>query len=100
VEVTGDCEKYGEWLFWAPHVVLHDHVYYMFVCAGNNQGHQYKIHLLTSKDLWHWDRTSPNPLLIVGLDGRDPHILRVRDEWVLYYTATSKPGGGNHIVAA
>ena len=26
-------------------------------------------------------------------------VLRVGDEWVMYYTATSYPEGGNHIVA-
>ena len=98
--VTADWDKYGEWLFWAPHVIQHDGVYYMFVCAGNNSGHQYKIHLLTSKDLWNWERSPANPLLIDGFDGRDPNVLRDGDGWILYYTATSTPEGGNHLVAA
>jgi Asp-tRNA(Asn)/Glu-tRNA(Gln) amidotransferase A subunit family amidase len=33
---------------------------------------------------------------ISGFDARDPFILRVGDQWVMYYTATSKPEGGNH----
>jgi arabinan endo-1,5-alpha-L-arabinosidase len=97
--VTADWERYGEWLLWAPHVIPHEGLYYMFVCVGNNQGHRYKIHLLTSKDLWHWDRSPANPLLTDGFDARDPCVLRVGSEWVLYYTATSAPDGGNHIVA-
>jgi hypothetical protein len=97
--VTADWKKYGEWLFWAPHVIRHGDLYYMFVCAGNNQGHQYHIHLLTSKDLWHWERSSANPLLTDGFDARDPNLLRVGDSWLMYYTATSKPEGGKHIVA-
>lgn len=97
--VTADWEKYGEWLFWAPHVIEHNGTYYMFVCAGNNRGHNYKIHLLTSKDLWAWERSPANPLLTDGFDGRDPNVLREHDQWILYYTATSKPEGGNHIVA-
>jgi beta-fructofuranosidase len=98
--VTADWEKYGEWLFWAPHVIEHSGLYYMFVCAGNNHGHQYKIHLLTSRDLWHWDRSPANPLLIDGFDARDPNVLAEGKGWILYYTATSTPAGGNHIVAA
>ena len=72
----------------------------MFICAGNNSGHNYKIHLLTSIDLWRWERGPYNPLLIDGFDGRDPMVMRLASEWVMYYTATSKPEGGNHIVAS
>jgi hypothetical protein len=98
--VTADWDKYGEWLFWAPHVIKYNGLFYMFVCAGNNSGHQYKIDLLTSKDLWNWERSPANPLLIDGFDGRDPNVLRDGDGWILYYTATSTPEGGNHLVAA
>jgi beta-fructofuranosidase len=97
--VTADWDKYGEWFFWAPHVIEHEQLYYMFVCAGNNQGHKYKIHLLTSRDLWHWERSAANPLLMDGFDARDPNILRDGRNWILYYTATSRPDGGNHLVA-
>ena len=98
--VSADWDKYGEWLLWAPHVVRHEGTYYMFVCAGNNSGHNYKIHLLTSPDLWRWERSPDNPLLIDGFDGRDPMVMRLGSEWVMYYTATSKPEGGNHIIAS
>ncbi len=27
-------------------------------------------------------------------------VLRVEDRWVMYYTATSEPTGGNHVVVA
>ncbi len=97
--VTANWEEYGEWLLWAPHVIRHRGLYFMFVCVGNKQGHQYKIHLLTSKDLRYWDRSPANPLLTDGFDARDPNILRVGNQWVLYYTATSAPDGGNHTVA-
>jgi beta-xylosidase len=97
--VTADWDTFGESFLWAPHVIRHQDLYYMFVCVGNKVGHQYKIHLLTSKDLWHWERSPANPLLIDGFDGRDPNVLRVGKQWVLYYTATSRPDGGNHIVA-
>ncbi len=98
--VTADWEKYGEWLFWAPHVIEHRGLYYMFVCAGNNRGHQYKIQLLTSHDLWHWERSPANPLLTDGFDARDPNVLLDDKEWILYYTATSTPEGGHHLVAS
>lgn len=97
--VMADWQRHGEWFFWAPHVIKHEDTYYMFVCVGNIQGHQYKIHLLTSKDLWHWERSSANPLLTDGFDARDPNVLRVGKEWVLYYTANAKPEGGSHLVA-
>ena len=71
----------------------------MFVCVGNKEGHQYKIHLLTSRDLWHWERSPANPLVTDGFDGRDPNVVRVGLQWIMYYTATLEPEGGNHIVA-
>ena len=97
--VTADWEKYGEFLLWAPHVIQNRGLYYMFVCVGNKTGHQYKIHLLTSKDLWHWERSPANPLVIDGFDARDPDVVRVGGQWVMYYTATSSTNGGNHVVA-
>lgn len=98
--VTAGWDKYGEYLLWAPHVIQNKGTYYMFVCVGNNQGHQYKIHLLTSSDLWHWERSPANPLVIDGFDARDPNVVRVGGHWVMYYTATSSTNGGNHIVAS
>lgn len=98
--VTIEPEKYGEHLFWAPHVVKSDGTYHMFVCAGAREGHRYAIHRLTSKDLWHWDRPTGNPILTDGFDARDPMVIRDGDRWVMYYTANSTPEGGHHIVAA
>lgn len=98
--VTANWDQHGEWLFWAPHVIKHNELFYMFVCAGNNQGHHYKIHLLTSTNLWDWERSPANPLLIDGFDARDPNVLRDGKQWILYYTATSTPEGGNHLVAS
>jgi len=97
--VTANWDKFGEFLLWAPHIIRHKNLFYMFVCVGNSHGHLYKIHLLTSKDLWHWERSSANPLVTDGFDGRDPNVLRIGNLWHLYYTATSRPDGGNHIVA-
>ena len=38
-------------------------------------------------------------MLIDGFDARDPMVLRIGDEWVMYYTCNSTPQGGNHCVA-
>jgi predicted GH43/DUF377 family glycosyl hydrolase len=97
--LTADLQ-YGEHFFWAPHVVRVDKTYHMFVCAGASEGHEYRLHHLTSKDLRKWERDSKNPILIDGFDARDPMLLRDGERWILYYTANSKPDGGNHIVAA
>lgn len=84
---------------WAPHVIWQDGLYYMFYCAGGADSAHYRLHLATSPDLWHWTRHPANPLVIDGFDARDPMVLRIGKEWVLYYTATSEPKGGLHIVA-
>jgi arabinan endo-1,5-alpha-L-arabinosidase len=84
---------------WAPYVVYHDKKYYMYYCAGDKDGSKYKIHLATSKDLWKWERHPANPMVVDGFDARDPFVTRIGKKWVMYYTANSKPEGGNHVVA-
>jgi beta-xylosidase len=90
----------GESLLWAPHVITHDDRYWMFVCAGGDDMSAYRIHLATSDDAISWTRHDANPLIVDGYEARDPMVLRVDDRWVLYYTATTEPTGGHHIVAA
>ena len=86
--------------FWAPHIIRHNGLYYMFYCAGGPEGHdKYRIHLATSEDLANWKRHEENPMLIDGYDARDPMVLRVGEQWVMYYTCNSSPTGGNHCVA-
>lgn len=92
-------EKWGETHLWAPHVIRHDGLYYMFYCAGDKDDAKYRIHLAVSSDLRKWRRHPRNPMLQDGFHARDPMVLRVGDKWVMYYTATSEPTGGNHIVA-
>lgn len=93
--------KYGEAHFWAPHVIYHDGLYYMYWCAGSLEGNdKYKIMLATSKDLYTWERREDvNPIVVDGYDARDPMIFRVENKWVMYYTANSTPQGGNYVVA-
>lgn len=84
---------------WAPHIIRHDGLYYMFYCAGDADHSKYKIHLATSPDLEEWTRHPKNPMVVDGYDARDPFVLRHDGRWLMYYTANSRPEGGNHIVA-
>ena len=90
----------GETHVWAPHIIKVEGQYYMYYCAGGADNQHYRIHLATSKDLWDWQRHPLNPMVVDGFDARDPMVLRVGDVWVMYYTATSQPSGGNHVVYA
>lgn len=89
----------GEHHIWAPHVIFHGGRYYMFYAGGTPDHEAYQMQLATSTDLKTWTRHSENPLFTDGFDARDPMVIRVRNQWVMYYTATTDPGGGNHIVA-
>jgi beta-fructofuranosidase len=96
--LTADAD-WGEEHLWAPHVIEHENRYYMFYCGGDRDHTRYRIMLATSPDLWSWTRHSGNPLFQDGFDARDPMVLRDGDQWILYYTATTEPEGGQHIVA-
>ncbi|HEX2134076.1 MAG TPA: FG-GAP-like repeat-containing protein [Actinophytocola sp.] len=89
----------GESHIWAPHVIHHDGVYYMFYAAGTPDHAAYRMHLATSTDLFTWTRSPANPLFTDGFDARDPMVTRIGTQWVMYYTANSTPTGGNHQVA-
>ena len=113
-----------EQLIWAPHIIQTDGWYYMFYCAGAfdpsaETDHQYQIKLAVSKDLKSWTRLSPDtpfnprhnsapktkhslPLFIEtdGYDARDPFVLKVGAQWVMYYaTTTAHDETGHHAVA-
>ncbi len=85
---------------WAPHIIKHEGLYYMFYCAGGSDHARYRIHLATSPDLWAWTRHPANPMVVDGFDARDPMVIRAEGKWIMYYTATSAPEGGHHVVAA
>lgn len=91
---------WNETLLWAPHVIRHDGLYYMFYCAGGESHTTYKLHLATSPDLKTWTRSEANPLVIDGYDARDPCVFRHADQWIMYYTATRPAAEGNHVVIA
>jgi len=97
--LTADRERWDEFHLWAPCIVRHEGTYYMYVCVGDEDHRTYKIHLAVSEDLHSWTRHAANPMVVDGFDARDPCVLRVRDRWIMYYTATSRPEGGHHIVA-
>lgn len=92
----------GETVLWAPHIIKKGDTYYMYYCGGDPDHRRYQINLATSKDLYEWSRYTGNPLFVDGFDGRDPFIYHdeINNRWIMYYTATTKPEGGNHIVAA
>ena len=93
--------NFGEIHLWAPHVIYHNGLYYMYYCGGSDKGStKYQINLATSKNLYDWTRVKENPMVVDGFDARDPFIYRMKDKWVMYYTANSKPEGGNHVVYA
>jgi arabinan endo-1,5-alpha-L-arabinosidase len=91
-----------ETVLWAPYIVKKDDIYYMYYCGGDPDHRRYQINLATSKDLYEWSRYTGNPLFVDGFDGRDPFVFHdeINNRWIMYYTATMKPEGGNHIVGA
>jgi len=92
-------DPWKETHLWAPHVIRHKEFYYMFYCAGGPDHKAYRIHLAISRDLKTWKRHPRNPMVVDGYDARDPFVMRIGNKWVMYYTATSEPAGGNHVVA-
>ena len=88
----------NETVLWAPYVIRHGGLYWMYYCAGGTDHEKYHIHLATSPDLWNWKRHPANPMVVDGYDARDPMAMKFKDQWLLYYAATSTPQGGNHTV--
>jgi sucrose-6-phosphate hydrolase SacC (GH32 family) len=93
-------EAEGERVVWAPYVLRHAGLYWMYYCAGGTAHSRYRIHLALSPDLFHWKRHAENPMVIDGYDARDPMVFRHGADWFLYYAATSAPAGGYHTVKA
>jgi beta-fructofuranosidase len=89
-----------EHLLWAPHVIEHAGAFHMFVSTGAASGNKFAIRRYESDDLWAWERTAAPPVVVDGVEARDPMVLRDGDAWILYYTATERPDGGHFVVAA
>lgn len=92
--------EWGETHLWAPHVVREGDIWFMLYCAGGEPHSEYRIHLATSSDGVTWTRHADNPMVVDGFEARDPMVRRVDGRWVMYYTATSEPTGGAHVVVA
>src|SRR5690606_34638287 len=92
----------GGWSpIWAPHVIYDAATakYYMFYSGGINS-HQMQMRVRTSTDLYNW--TAPVVLFNDGYLARDPNVIKIGNQWVMYYSATSNPnasGFGQNIVA-
>lgn len=89
---------YGETHLWAPYVIQVDGVYHMFYCGGSEDLTAYEINLATSTDLYSWTRNPDGPLFRDGYEARDPYVIQIDGQWVMYYTGTSDPNGGKHVV--
>ncbi|MEG3626797.1 family 43 glycosylhydrolase [Streptomyces poriticola] len=85
---------HGEEHLWAPHVIEADGSYWMFYAAGGRTGAA--INAATSTDLFTWTRVPSGPLFR-GVAARDPMVLRIGTEWVMYYTEVSADDG-RHLV--
>lgn len=93
--LTVDPDYFGEVHLWAPHVVYHDGTYHMFYAAGGVDDSA--INLATSTDLTTWTRVPTGPLFR-GLVARDPYVVRIGEQWVMYYCELAD-WHSHHIVA-
>ncbi|RLU81301.1 glycosyl hydrolase family 32 [Streptomyces griseocarneus] len=93
--LTVDRSYFGEEHLWAPHVVEAGGMYWMFYAAGGRNGAA--INLATSTDLFTWTRVPTGPLFR-GRVARDPMVVRIAGQWVMYYTELSGQDG-RHVVA-
>ncbi|GAA2740268.1 glycosyl hydrolase family 32 [Kitasatospora cinereorecta] len=92
--LTVDPSYFGEEHLWAPHVVESDGVHWMFYAAGGRTGAA--INAATSTDLFTWTRLPSGPLFR-GNAARDPMVLRIGAEWVMYYTELSAADGRHQV---
>ncbi len=95
---------------WAPHVISHGNLYYMFYTSVNGATSQ-SISLATSTDLFKWTDYEKNPVLTFegvdwahwrrdgGCAGRDPCVLEDGDKFYMYVTADAREGEKRGVVA-
>lgn len=92
-------KNYREAHVWAPYIIKHKDIYYLYYAVGNaRKTNLSKIHLATSQDLYNWKRHKENPV-IVDVNARDPHVIKLGKEWILYYTTNSLENKGYLVVA-
>ncbi|MCC5835184.1 MAG: hypothetical protein JJU20_10655 [Opitutales bacterium] len=82
--------------------------YYLFYNAKNSTSAPWveQTGVALSKDLKHWQRHAENPILPLGSAGAfddvfasDPCVLRVDDQWVMFYFGLSSDGHAREGVA-
>jgi len=95
---------------WAPHIIKRGDTYYMFYTSVNQYVSQ-SISLATSKDLFHWEYYSKNPVFTLEgvqwadwhrdrwADCRDPMVLKEGNKYYLYVTARAAKGDDWGVVA-
>jgi len=92
--------KYKDRNVWAPQVIYHNGLYYMFYTSINSYVCQ-SVSLATSKDLFNWTEHDSNPVYTLEnldwaawgraqwSDCRDPGIIKDGDTFYMYVTAHS-----------
>ncbi|MDZ7393056.1 MAG: hypothetical protein ONB25_09220 [candidate division KSB1 bacterium] len=87
----------------APFVLEHGGRFWMFY-AGCTVDNTQRIGLAVSDDLFNWERVGDGPIIRPeeygwafcptsgGASCRDPHVLRLGDRFLLYYTAITNQG--------
>lgn len=102
--------KFKDRNIWAPHVIYHDGLYYMFYTSVNSYVCQ-SVSLATSKDLFNWTEHDNNPVFTLEnlewalwgrtqwSDCRDPGILKDGNTFYMYVTAHSPTEDPRGIVA-
>ncbi|NLG28200.1 MAG: family 43 glycosylhydrolase, partial [Chloroflexi bacterium] len=95
----------------APYVIEESGRFWMFYTGASIDNTQ-RIGVAVSDDLFAWKRASVGPVIrpeeygwafcptTRGAACRDPHVVRVGDEYLMYYTAVTKEGRGCVALAA
>jgi beta-fructofuranosidase len=98
-----DPEGWDNGHVFAPYVVKEDKTYWMFYTGCTLENTQ-RIGVAISKDLFHWNRMGKRPVIRPeeydwafcptekGAACRDPHLIKHKDEYWMYYTAVTKEG--------
>jgi len=95
LEQPEDCPYWESGHIFAPYVIRHEGLYYMFY-TGDTPGFGQRMGLATSTDLFGWERHPDNPLITPIGDWayweeekpascRDPHVHRLPDGTFLMY---------------
>lgn len=91
-------------------VLKHEKQYYLFYMGQQFEGAEVMC-LALSDNLWHWERSPYNPVHRPSLAWsywakdarcgcRDAHIMRIGEDWVMYYVAMHKDRTHHCIAAA